>query len=277
MKLKERLQIVFQEKMNPKQLSKLPAGYSIIGDIAIFHHLDQSINAHKKMLGEIILELDPKIKVVVEQADTLTPYRKPVISHMAGEFRTTTVHKEFKTEFHLDIGEITFSSGNKSERERLIQEVERNEIICDMFACIGNLSLPIIVNNTSVTAYGIEWNQIAFKYLETNIKTNKVENRYYAIFGDNRKNTPINLATRVLMGYFGSDEIQFKCALESLKGEGWIHYHSISSRDSLKEPEKYIKRMKKVSDYDIQIKEIRRVKKFSPKKYHLCTDLYVKK
>ncbi len=277
MKLKDRLQIVFQDKMNSKQLERLPAGYSIIGDIAIFHYIDESIVDFKEMLGEIILELDPQINVVVEQSNTLTPYRKPIITHIAGEFRSKTIHKEFKTEFHLDVAEITFSPGNKGEREKLIQEVEDNEIVCDMFACIGNLSLPLLVNNPSITAYGIEWNEKAYSFLETNIKANKVNKRYYPIFGDNRKVTPINFASRVLMGYFNSDETQFKCALEALKGEGWIHYHSLSTRDKLNEPEKYIKRLSKTTNYNIEIREIRRIKKFSPKKYHLCSDLYVRK
>ncbi|TFG11058.1 hypothetical protein EU534_00175 [Candidatus Heimdallarchaeota archaeon] len=277
MKLKERLQNAFHDKMSSSQLEKLPAGYSVLGDIAIFHHIDESLRDFKQLLGELILEFDSNCKVVVEQLNTLSPFRTPIINHIAGEFRTRTIHREFKTDFHLDIAEITLSPGNKRERERLIREVQENEIICDMFACIGNLSLPVVVNNISTTAYGIEWNQVAYKFLEMNIKANNVSNRYYPIFGDNRNNTPINFASRVLMGFFGSDETQFNCALEALKDEGWIHYHSISSRDSMKEPEKYIKKIRKTSNFDIQIKEIRRVKKFSPTKQHLCTDIYVTK
>ncbi len=277
MKLKEKLRTVFQEKMNAKQLEKLPAGYTVIGDIAIFHHIDESIKNYKSLLGEIVLEIDPKIHVVVEQLNTISPYRKPVISHLAGELRTKTIHKEFNTEFHLDIAEITLSAGNKGEREKLIREVENNEVICDMFACIGNLSLPIVTNNPTVTAYGIEWNKIAYDFLEMNIKANNTEKRYYPIFGDNRKKTPLSFATRVLLGYFGSDETQFICACEAIKGEGWIHYHSLSPRDNLKESERYIKHLSKKVNYDIEIREIRRIKKFSPRKYHLCSDIYVKK
>ena len=277
MKIKERLQNAFQDIMNLKQLEKSPAGYSILGDIAVFHHIDESIRDYKGLLGEIILEIDPNCKVVVEQINTLTLFRTPIINHIAGESRTRTIHREFRTVFHLDIAEITLSPGNKGEREKLIHEVQDNEIICDMFACIGNLSLPIVVNNPTVTAYGIEWNQTAYNFLEMNIEANNVSNRYYPIFGDNRENTPINFASRVLMGFFGSDEAQFNCALEALKDEGWIHYHSISSRDSLKEPKKYVKKISKASDCDIEIKEIRKIKKFSPTKQHLCTDIYVTK
>jgi len=277
MKIKERLQNVFQDKMNSMQLEKLPSSYSVLGDIAVFHHIDEYIKDYKELLGKSILDIDSRCKVVVEQLNTLTPFRTPIINHIAGEFRTTTIHREFKTEFHLDIAEIILSPGNKGERERLIQEVQDNEIICDMFACIGNLSLPIVVNNTTTSAYGIEWNQVAYNFLETNIKVNNVSNRYHPIFGDNRKNTPTNFASRVLMGFFNSDKAQFNCALEALKDEGWIHYHSITSRDNFKEPEKYIEKIRRTSSFDIEIKEIRRVKKFSPTKQHLCTDIYVTK
>ena len=150
MKLKERLQITFQDNMESKLLDKLPGGYSIIGDIAIFHHIDENLKNYKELIGNEILEINPKIKVVVEQLDTKTPYRKPITIHMAGDLRTSTTHREFKTEFQLDVAEITLSPGNKSERGRLIQVVEDNEILCDMFACIGNLSLPVVVNNPTV-------------------------------------------------------------------------------------------------------------------------------
>ncbi len=277
MKLKDRLQTIFQGKIDTELLEKLPAGYSVIGDIAIFHHVDESLSKYKELLGDIIIDIDSQINVVVEQLNTVTPHRKPIISHIAGEPRTSTVHREYKTEFQIDVAEITLSPGNKGERKRLIQEVEDNEILCDMFACIGNLSLPVVVNKPTVIAYGIEWNQVAFNFLETNVKANKVEKRYYPIYGDNRKKTPVNFATRVLMGYFDSDEEQLKCGLEAIKGEGWIHYHSLSPRDNLNQPKKYIDRIRKRLDYDIEIKNIRKIKKYSPKNYHLCTDLYVTK
>ncbi len=79
------------------------------------------------------------------------------------------------------------------------------------------------------------------------------------------------------MGFFNVDENQFTVALEALREEGWIHYHSTAARDKMNQPRKFIAKMEKKTRYNLEIKEIRRVKKLSPKLLHLCTDIYVTK
>lgn len=277
MKFKEKLQESLKGVIPKDLLDKLPSGYSVIGDIAVFRHINQKIEDYKRMIGEHLISIDPQVKIVVEQVDTVSPYRKPVIEHVAGEKRTKTTHREFNTIFNIDLETITFSPGNKNERNHLVQTVSDNEVICDMFACIGNLSLPLVVNIPSVKIYGIEWNQIAFDFLKQNIETNKVSNRYFPIYGDNRNSTPVNFATRVLMGYFDIDYDQFQCALEAIKNQGWIHYHSITPRDSLEQSIEIIEQARKESGYKIEVKEIRQIKKYSPRLYHLCSDIFVEK
>ena len=277
MKKKEQLQKLLENKIDDHLLDKIPSGYSRIGDIAILHQINKELQPYSKILGDAIIQSDPQINVVVEQLETRTIFRTPQIIFLAGDKRFSTVHKEYNTIFHIDISKITFSPGNKGEREHLMKRIKDNEVICDMFACIGNLSLPIVVNNPTVKAYGIELNQEAYNFLELNIKENKVEKRYYPIYGDNREKTPKNFATRVLMGYFGSDEKQFFCALKAIKEKGWVHYHSTATRNKLDESKDFVKQIAKKIDYDIEIREIRKVKKFSPRLYHLCTDIHIEK
>ncbi|MBY8999927.1 MAG: hypothetical protein KGD64_03345 [Candidatus Heimdallarchaeota archaeon] len=277
MKLKDKLQESLSGIMSEELLNKLPSGYSVIGDIAIFRRLNPEIDSYKKNIGECVISFDPQVKVVIEQFDTISAYRKPIISHMAGEKKTETTHKEFNTLFNLDLETITFSPGNKSERCHLIKTVEDNEIICDMFACIGNLSLPIVVNNSSVTVYGMEWNQTALNFLKKNIDVNKVGEQYISQFGDNREITPKNIATRVIMGYFDIDKKQFYVALEAIKDQGWIHFHRLAPRDKLDQPIEIIEKERKISNHKIETQEVRIIKKYSPRLYHLCSDIYVKK
>ncbi len=277
MKFKEKLQESLKRKMPKDLLDKLPSGYAVIGDIAVIRHLNPKIDDYKRTIGEKLISIDPQVKIVVEQLDTISPYRKPVITHVAGEKRTKTSHKEFNTIFKIDLESVTFSPGNKNERNYLIQAVNDNEVICDMFACIGNLSLPIVVNRPSIRVYGIEWNQIAFDFLKQNIAVNKVSNRYFPIYGNNRTSTPKNFATRVLMGYFDIDYNQFRCALEAIENQGWIHYHSLAPRDNLEQPIEIVKQATNESGYKIEVKEIRQIKKYSPRLYHLCSDIFVDK
>ncbi|MCK4895535.1 MAG: hypothetical protein KAS47_01905 [Candidatus Heimdallarchaeota archaeon] len=277
MKFKEKLQESLKEIIPKDLLDKLPSGYAIIGDIAVFRYLNPEIDNYKKTIGRHLILIEPQVKIVVEQIDTVSPYRKPVIVHVAGEKRTKTTHKEFNTIFNMDLEKITFSPGNKSERNHLIQTVGDNEVICDMFACIGNLSLPIVVNKPAIRVYGMEWNQVAFDFLRQNIEVNKVSNRYFPIYGDNRNSTPKNFATRVLMGYFDIDYNQFRCALEAIEKQGWIHYHSLTPRDNLEQPIEIVEQARNESGHKIEVKEIRLIKKYSPRLYHLCSDIFVKK
>jgi tRNA wybutosine-synthesizing protein 2 len=277
MKLKELLQTSLEDKLDSKLLDKLPSGYSVIGDIAIFRHIAQELNDHKTQIGEIVIYNDPQVNVVVEQLSTNTIYRKPQIYHIAGEKRTLTKHKEYDTIFNVDVARITLSPGNKGERGFLIEAVQDNEVVVDMFTCIGNLSLPLAVNNPSIQCYGVEINEEAYGFLIKNIKENQVESRYFPIHGDNRNKTPSNVATRVLMGYFGIDNQQFFKAEEAIKEEGWIHYHDLVERDTIKQSKNKILELSKAVNSEITLKDTRLVKKFSPKFNHFCFDLHVKK
>jgi len=277
MKLKKQLQTLLEDKLDGELLNKLPSGYSIIGDIAIFRHIDQELNYYKQDIGNIVIDIDPQVNVVVEQFSTDSNYRKPQIIHLAGEKRTTTKHKEYSTIFNIDVAKITFSPGNKGERGYLINTVKNNEIIVDMFACAGNLSLPIVKNNSTVKCYGIEMNVEAYSFLERNIEENKIKDRYFPILGDNRDKTPKDIASRVLMGYFGSDASQLFRAVNAINKEGWIHYHTIIQRGKIEDAVKTVTSQIKSLKLEFSIKEKRQIKKFSPRLIHYCFDCFVQK
>lgn len=277
MKLKKQLQTLLEDKLDSELLDKLPSGYSIIGDIAVFRHINQELNDYKKDIGEIVIYTDPQVNVVVEQHSTVSIYRKPQILHLAGEKRTSTKHKEYDTMFNIDVAKITFSPGNKGERGFLIDSIQDKEVLVDMFACIGNLSLPAVTNNPSIKCYGVEINEEAFRFLTRNIKENQVEERYFPIHGDNKNKTPSNIASRVLMGYFGIDDDQFFKAREAIMGEGWIHYHDLVERGKTEISKKKIEHMMETTSSEMVITNTRLVKKFSPRLNHICFDIYLKK
>ena len=275
MRFKEKLLLALEGSIPSKFFKYLPSGYSKIGDIAIVR-LSKKLETYKHIIGSAILNI-AKVNVVVNQKDTHGELRKPEIELLAGERRTTTLHKEFNTIFHIDIALITFSPGNKHERAKLIQIVKNQEQILDMFACIGNLSLPVAVNNETVNITAIEKNPVAYKLLKLNIKANSVEKRYEAVLGDNRTYTPHDCFDRVLMGGFNSDERQFEIAVKAICDEGWIHRHDIVLRNQLSMTEDFIRKKSIELGFIIKNLATRIVKKYSPSKYHICTDLYIKK
>ena len=277
MRFKEKLQKSLINSIDSHLLSKLPSSYSVIGDIAIFHRIAEELIEHKKAIGESLIEIDSRVNTVIEQIETRTEFRKPEVQHVAGVEKTETIHKEFNTKFRIDLDKITFSPGNKGERSHLLKIIQNNEVVCDMFACIGNLSLPIAVNNPTVIVYGIELNEEAYNYLNDNISLSKVNERYFAILGDNRIVTPRNIATRVIMGFFGIDEKQFEKAVEAINKNGWIHYHYTSPR-GLKYPiDGIIQKTSNSLQFEVDEINIRRIKKYSPRLEHMCADIRIRK
>lgn len=277
MKLKKQLQTLLEDKLDDSLLEKLPSGYSIIGDIAIFRHIDQKLDDFKQDIGNIVIKRDPQVNVVVEQFSTESIYRKPQIIHLAGNKRTITKHREYNTIFNIDIAKMTFSPGNKGERGYLIDSVQDGEVIVDMFACIGNLSLPIAKNNPTIECHGIEMNTEAYSFLEKNIKENRLKDKYFPIFGDNRDKTPKDIASRVLMGYFESDSKQLFRAISAIKDEGWIHYHTIVQRGKIEDSVKTFTSQIKSFKHKVSIREKRKIKKYSPRLIHYCFDCYIQK
>lgn len=220
-----------QEILPVKAISLLPKRWKRVGKVGILN-LNPELLPWKREIGEKYLEFLPELKTIAYKVGiTTTTKRKPDNEVLAGDPNTVTLHKEIGCKFWIDALKLTFSNGNHAERQRMIKSSQKPEQIIDMFACVGNLSLPIAVHNPAVKIIGIEINPEAFKFLEKNIQENKVKKRYQAVLGDNRKITPKNWADRVIMGYFTSDNAQFAAALTSLHQEqgGIIHAHGLSS------------------------------------------------
>ena len=167
------------------------------------------------------------------------------------------------------------------ERQRLINTVEDGENIIDMFACVGNLSIPVSVHHPESNVKGIEINPYAYKFLERNIKENKLEARYQAILGDNHEKTPENYANRVFMGYFEITKKQLEVAIASLKQDkgGTIHTHGLTTE---KQPFDWRKDIKTIleeqySHFKLETAEKRIIKSVAPGVEHFVDDIEIRR
>jgi tRNA wybutosine-synthesizing protein 2 len=194
--------------------------------------LDPRLLPWKQPIGEIYLKYIPELSTIAHKVGITTQEtRTPDYEVLAGDPHTITIHKELHCTFMIDALRLTFSSGNHAERRHMIQICRPNDQILDMFACVGNLSIPLAVHNPTVTVLGIDINPIACAYLAKNIQMNHLTNRYYAVCGDNRTATPYDWADRIIMGYFDLESAHFSRALMALSQSqgGTIHAHGLSS------------------------------------------------
>ncbi len=243
----------------------LPASYQIIGDVLLIKLLKIRSLEQKKKVAKAIMKMFPRIKTIGEIKGIEKEFRTPRIKKLLGN-GFVTVHKEHGIKYKLDAQKIMFSKGNLYERQRLLKQIKKNEIVADMFAGIGYFSLGVA--RTSSKVYAIEKNPLAFGYLKENIRLNKIKN-IVAINDDCRK---VKLkADRVIMGYFPETQKFLPYALKFVEN-GVIHFHN-----SAKDKNEIKMQIENICNSRYGIKQIRKVKSIAPRTYHFVADISIKK
>jgi tRNA wybutosine-synthesizing protein 2 len=251
----------------------LPRRIRILGHVAILW-LNPQIVKFKKLIGETTLEYNDKIRSVIRRTDAIAgPYRQPAMELIAGSQKTETVFRENKVIFHIDLMKVMFSVGNKAERLHMSQ-LGFDEFVIDMFAGIGQLSLPMAVHAKPRVIHAIEWNPDAYHYLQQNIQANKVSEIYIPHFGDTRQITPrIGKADRIIMGLIQGTDVYLEQGVQSLRSGGMLHVHEIGPKEKM-ETELLIK-LEKVAASNtrrVEIVNTRMIKTYSPRFNHFVLD-----
>jgi tRNA wybutosine-synthesizing protein 2 len=273
-------QSVEQEGYLPTELIlRLPKHWRRVGTVGILE-LHADLWPWKEKIGQSYLSVLSEFSTIVQKVGiTTTTIRTPGLEFLAGNTETVTLHKELGCKFWIDALRLTFSTGNHAERQRLIRISTKGEHIIDMFACVGNLSLPIGVHHPTIKIKGIEINTYAYSFLEKNIQANHLEERYHPILGDNQTQTPKNWADRILLGYFELTSRQLEVALQALKQEqgGMLHTHGLTTEKRPKNWREVISQLIKTKFPYFQMKSTnqRMIKSIAPGVNHYVDDIHI--
>jgi len=173
---------------------------------------------------------------------------------------------------------LMFCLGNSFERLRLAGLVSDGEIVVDMFAGVGQFTIPITVLANPEKVYAIEINPEAYAYLAENIRLNGVEDRAQPILGDCRRVAEEKLrgiADRVIMGYFWGTIEALGPALGALKPEGGIiHFHDLARRGGEREFVENVLERARQMGYRVELLGWRRVKSYSRTRNHVVIDFF---
>ena len=108
------------------------------------------------------------------------------LEFLSGTDDSVTIHKEHGARLKLDVREVYFSPRLATERKRVMESVKDGEKILDMFCGIGPFPI-VIAKNKNVDITAVDINRIAIKYLNENIKLNKLKGNIKTYCGDVRK------------------------------------------------------------------------------------------
>jgi len=254
-----------------ENVSKIPKGYQLIGHVALLN-IDSDLMSLAEVIGDLTLIFESRAEsVAVRTGPTYGQKRNPNYRLVAGSRNTTTTHIENGIRFKLDPLRITFSRGNVNERILLPDQVSSKEYVVDMFACVGQFSLPIAVHS-GAEVLAIEINDLAYDFLCQNMMMNEVHANMKAVLGDCR-DVPFGNANRIVMGYL-HDTIDFlPHALRGLQSPGGIiHMHGLvhgTAEDKIRNTI-----ITESSEFGFMAEiSSRLIKKYSPGVYHRVFDI----
>jgi len=227
--LKKRLRNRLSEYLSSEELTHIYNSYDVIGDIAIIRVTEKS-GKYSRIIAETIMNVQKNVETVLAQTSSVRgDFRLRKLDFVAGQNKTTTVHKESGCSFSVDVEKCYFSPRLLYERMRIAKQVGSGEVVVNMFAGVGCFSIVIAKHSKAEKVYSIDVNPVAFQFMQDNTRLNRIYRRVIPMKGDAREIIEKRLyrvADRVLMPLPESAFEYLPYAVSALKeAGGWIHYY----------------------------------------------------
>ena len=281
--MKKNLREILSKLLSHKDLTQVYNSYDIIGDIAIIR-LTEASQTHIKAIAEAILMMHKNVKTVLAQASPVCgDFRLRKLEFMAGENKTSTIHRESECLFSVDVKECYFSPRLSYERMRIAEQVKTEEVVVNMFAGVGCFSMIIAKHSKAEKVYSIDINPVAIHNMRKNIRLNRAYEKVVALFGDAKniiEKRLSHIADRVLMPL---PEKAFEylpyASLTLKKLGGWIHYydfeHASKNEDPIVKTKLRVTKKLEGLGANFQIPFGRVVRKTGPNWYQTVLDIEV--
>ncbi len=245
-----------------------------IGDIAIVR-LARSTSAQKKKIAEAIMQEVKPVKCVFEQVGGVEgDYRLRTLRHLAGERRTTTVHRENGCSFKVDVAKCYFSPRLSTERLRIVDLADPGESVLNMFAGVGPFTIPL-AKRKRARVLSCELNPLACEFHEENDRVNKVERLVKVVNADAMSLPKLTRRRfdRILMPHPSQSDRFLPTALALAKKGAVIHYYRHILGTGEEEGEKNLrKELAGILPSNVKY-EVRRVREVGPRWLEMAADV----
>ena len=255
-----------------------PSSYDVVGDIALVEIPDDRQNDRKK-IAQSIMDMHKHIKTVLEKrGDRYGEFRLREMKPITGR-ETVTDHHESGCTFRLDVAKAYFSPREGTERERIASQVKPGETVLVMFAGVGPYAVVIGKRQPKVKkVYAVEINPDAVKWMEENIRLNKLTYVVEPMLGD-ANNTCKKLygkCSRIVMPLPHEGRKFLATAIRCARPRGMIHFYYIGPEQDLFRMAADIIRME-CSKLGKKFRILRqhKVLPYGPRMFKVCIDFEV--
>ena len=257
--------------------------YDIVGNIAIIR-LSRASPENAQNMAKAIMNIHKNVKTVLVQVSPVVgDFRLRRLTHVAGENKTSTIHKEYGCMFSVDIEKCYFSPRLSHERMRIAGIVKPNETVVNMFAGVGCFSIIIAKKVNVAKVFSIDVNPLAIQFMQQNIRLNRVYDKVIPLLGDSKAIINSRLqraADRVLMPLPEKAFEYLPFAVSALKASGgWIHYYDFEHAEKTENPTEKtkLKVAEKLTSLDLafELPFSRVVRSTGPNWYQVALDIHV--
>ncbi|AFL96130.1 hypothetical protein CL1_1935 [Thermococcus cleftensis] len=270
--IKPRIREILSRELPYELVGMLPKHWVQIGDVLILP-LRPELEPYKHRIAEVYAQV-LGVKTVLRKGRIGGEFRETNYEVLYGG-DTVTVHVENGVKYKLDAARVMFSPANVKERVRMAKVARPGELVVDMFAGIGHLSLPMAVHGRA-RVIAIEKSPYTFRFLVENIELNGVWDRMTAYNIDNRDFPGEDIADRVLMGYVVKTHEFIPKALRIAKDGALIHYHNtVPERLMPEEPFGTFQRIAREHGYEVEKLNELVIKRYAPGVWHVVIDVKV--
>ena len=251
-------------------IENLRTSFDTIGDIVILE-IPDDLEDKKFKIGDAALKFTKRKAIYMKKSAVKGTTRVRDLEFLAGEDDSVTIHKEHGARLKLDVREVYFSPRLATERKRVMESVNDGEKILDMFCGIGPFPI-VIAKNKNVEITSVDINEEAIKYLNENIKLNKLKGSIETYCGDVREVSKSfnSKFDRIIMNLPGLAYTFLDVAFDLIGDGGIINYYEFS--DSYEQGIKRLESAANAVGKKVEIINCRKVKSTSPGEWHVAID-----
>ena len=266
---------LLKDELTDEEIENLRTSFDTIGDIVILE-IPEDLQDKKQLIGDAALKFTKRKAIYMKKSAIKGTTRVRDLEFLSGTDDSVTIHKEHGARLKLDVREVYFSPRLATERKRVMESVKDGEKILDMFCGIGPYPI-VIAKNKDVDITAVDINESAIKYLNENIKLNKLKGNIRTYCGDVRE-VSAGFKTkfdRIIMNLPGLAYTFLDVSVNLIEDGGTINYYEFS--DSYEQGIKRLESACKQVGKEVEIINTRKVKSTSPGEWHVAIDGKIKK
>lgn len=209
-------------------LEEIPTGYAQAGHLAHLNLRDE-FKPFGSLIGQVILDKNPKIETVVDKTDTIdTKFRTFKMNVLAGKDDLLVEQSESGCKFKFDFSKVYWNSRLSTEHERLINQFQPHEVVGDVFAGVGPFAVP--AGKKNVLVFANDLNPESYRYLQENIKINHTSEFVKPLNLDGREF--IRKSPQLLLDWANSQRVITKSKVTKRRKLDPITKEKVTSRET---------------------------------------------